>query len=85
MDVDSLNRICRTTHSEKEWKEFLYPTKKDDDTKMTTEEKDMIIVLLGEISKALQERNEIEIRKAKALEAIAESHNPTGFSSEYED
>ena len=49
-----------------------------------TEEKDMIIILLGEISKALQERNEIEIRKAKALESIAESHNPTGFSSDYE-
>jgi hypothetical protein len=51
---------------------------------VTTEEKDMIIILLGEISKALQERNEIEIRKAKALESIAESQNPTGFSSEYE-
>lgn len=51
----------------------------------TEEEKDMVIIILGEISKALQERNEIEIRKAKALESIAESHNPTGFSSEYED
>ena len=50
----------------------------------TEEEKDMIISLLGEIRGSLQERNEIEIRQAKALESIAESLNPTGFHSDYE-
>ena len=50
----------------------------------TEEEKDMIISLLGEIKGSLQERNEIEIRQAKALESIAESLNPTGFHSDYE-
>lgn len=70
MNVGTLNRLCGTNHSAEEWEDFLYPSVKDD-VKIITNEKDMIIVLLSEISKALRERNKIEHRKTKALEALS--------------
>ena len=76
MNVDNLNSICGTTYSAEEWEEFLRPTKSGDKDKKKSDkpkEKDAIIVILEKINKTLQERNEIENRKAKALESLAEN------------